>query len=170
MSLIDAKAERERLKRAILFLYSLGYNATQIGAVLEEKPKRIENILARARKEQVVFKEMADAMVEKAAFNSATGYTRTIEETKNGEKVSYEKYYPPNVQAQQFWLRNRKPQAWKDTREVEFKRSVKVLKDNELLEIAAEMGMNVEKLKPHETPAVLAEFEVKDGEDDTNKT
>ena len=48
-------------------------------------------------------KELVDLEVENALFKSAIGFVGPDE-----------KYYPPNITAQIFWLKNRKPAAWRD--------------------------------------------------------
>ena len=68
-------------------------------------------------------KEVSDYEVENAMFKSALGYeveeVKTyIEKTEDGkEKKKIErttKHVAPNVTAQIFWLKNRKPDEWKD--------------------------------------------------------
>lgn len=76
-------------------------------------------------------KAPADTVVENALYKSATGYyikikkpikiktkkqlagKGTIEEERI-EFVEEETYIPPNPTAQIFWLKNRKPQMWRD--------------------------------------------------------
>lgn len=53
-------------------------------------------------------KEVADRKVENALFNSAVGFVGP-----NG------KYYPPNITAMIFWLKNRKPNNWRDMKHVD---------------------------------------------------
>ena len=76
-------------------------------------------------------KEIVDIEVENALYKKATGYT--VEVTKpiklkevkyeNGRKVSEkeyiemateEVYIPPETAAQVFWLKNRRPDKWRD--------------------------------------------------------
>lgn len=74
-------------------------------------------------------KEVVDREVENALLKSALGYVvtedyiETIEESDadgnpTGRKKTYKKrtkkYMAPNTAAQIFWLKNRKPDAWKD--------------------------------------------------------
>ena len=51
-------------------------------------------------------KAVVDAEVENALFKKATGFTGP-----DG------KYYPPDTTAQIFWLKNRKPEEWREKRE-----------------------------------------------------
>ena len=81
----------------------------------------------------------ADTLVENALYKRAIGFTttETIEEVyeedgvqrKHIRKVTRE--VPPDVTAQIFWLKNRKPKYWRDKREteIETKEAVKVILD-----------------------------------------
>ena len=80
-------------------------------------------------------KEQADYMMENALYKKGTGYTvrvckpfklKTVEYNEDGRKVKerekieyaeYDEYFPPDVTAQIFWLKNRKPDEWRDRRE-----------------------------------------------------
>lgn len=79
-------------------------------------------------------KAPVDIEVEDALYKSATGYYITInepvklrtEKQKQGEgkiveeRIEYvvkQVYIPPQTTAQIFWLKNRKPEQWKDKRE-----------------------------------------------------
>lgn len=64
--------------------------------------------------------EVFDPKVERALAQLALGYSVDIEEvkiTKDGDEIRYDirKHYPPNVTACIFWLKNRKPEMWRDT-------------------------------------------------------
>jgi transposase-like protein len=60
-------------------------------------------------------KEVVDYEVENALLKRALGYTVKEEKlTKDGEVVELEKEVPGDVTAQIFWLKNRKPDAWRD--------------------------------------------------------
>lgn len=79
-------------------------------------------------------KEVADIEVENALRKKALGFreteqavsTRKTVEYENGKRVreitepivtEVEKYYPPDTTAQIFWLKNRKPEQWRDRQE-----------------------------------------------------
>lgn len=77
-------------------------------------------------------KEEADVKIAASLFKRATGHKekRTIpiklRETVNGEGstervelVEVEDYYPPEVSAQIFWLKNRNPGMWRDKKEID---------------------------------------------------
>ena len=64
-------------------------------------------------------KEIADFEVENALLKKALGYTITLNKqkvTKDGDVVDTieEVHVPPDTTAQIFWLKNRKPNTWKD--------------------------------------------------------
>ncbi len=68
-------------------------------------------------------KEVIDIMVENALFKRATGYT--FEEVKREESADEFKItrtikeVAPDVTAQIYWLKNRRPKQWRDKQEVE---------------------------------------------------
>lgn len=78
-------------------------------------------------------KDAADRVVENALYKSACGYTvkvrkpvkiklvdydpetsRKIRETETWQAIEEEVHFPANVTAQIFWLKNRKPDQWRD--------------------------------------------------------
>lgn len=60
-------------------------------------------------------KEVVDYEVENALLKRALGYTVKEEKlTKDGMVVELEREIPGDVTAQIFWLKNRKPDAWRD--------------------------------------------------------
>ena len=81
-------------------------------------------------------KDAADRVVENALYMSATGFTKTVRKPVKVKQIDYdpetgkkvaerEKYIaveeeifvPPQVTAQIFWLKNRKPEQWRDKQE-----------------------------------------------------
>ena len=61
-------------------------------------------------------KEIIDYEVENALLKRAIGYKTTeMRMTKEGALVEVEKEVPGDVTAQIFWLKNRKPDKWKDS-------------------------------------------------------
>lgn len=68
-------------------------------------------------------KEVADIEVENALFKRAIGYDYTetvVEDSPEGEKVrTFRKHMAPDVTAQIYWLKNRRPSVWRDRREIE---------------------------------------------------
>ena len=97
-------------------------------------------------------KEVADFEVENALFKSAKGYeyeeVKTyIEDSGSGHKKRIEKtkkHIAPNVTAQIFWLKNRKPDKWRDRKETALSGEIKTNTnpfdgiDTEVLEKLAE--------------------------------
>ena len=67
-------------------------------------------------------KEVVDREVENALFKRAMGYEYTetkTETSEDGIKVTKTiKQVAPDVTAQIFWLKNRKPQEWRDKQEM----------------------------------------------------
>lgn len=89
-------------------------------------------------------KEVADRHVENALFKKATGFTATdrvvsskkLVEYKDGKRVrevtvpvvvEVERYYPPDTTAEIFWLKNRKPDHWRDKQNMEVNGEGKVM-------------------------------------------
>ena len=83
-------------------------------------------------------KEVVDREVENALLQKALGFKDTIRKAikckeviyDNGKRVSEKEhieyadeeiYIPPDTTAQIFWLKNRKPEEWRDKRHVEEK-------------------------------------------------
>lgn len=80
-------------------------------------------------------KEVADIIIENALYKKATGYNVLLKKTfkvkdiiyENGKKIREtetlvegfdEMHVPADTTAQIFWLKNRKPNEWRDKREV----------------------------------------------------
>ena len=68
-------------------------------------------------------KEVVDIEVENALLKRALGYEYTetrVEESENGFKTRRtKKFIPPDVTAQIFWLKNRRPEVWREKQVVE---------------------------------------------------
>lgn len=68
-------------------------------------------------------KEVADERVERSLFSRANGYEHDEVDIRvlAGEIVQtpIRKFYPPDTTAAIFWLKNRRPQEWRDKQEVE---------------------------------------------------
>lgn len=86
-------------------------------------------------------KEIADQIVEASLFQRAIGYTH--DEVKHAsyegrftDEVTVKKHYPPDTKAIEFWLKNRKPDKWRDKQEIDLSnsdgtmRTVIILPDN----------------------------------------
>ena len=68
-------------------------------------------------------KAEADSRVERSLFARATGYEHDevdIRVVANAiVQTPVRKYYPPDTTAAIFWLKNRKPKEWRETKAVE---------------------------------------------------
>lgn len=65
-------------------------------------------------------KEVVDMEVENALLKSALGFEYQEEAiTTKGDVVTVKKFERPNITAQIFWLKNRKPSVWRDKQEIE---------------------------------------------------
>jgi hypothetical protein len=97
-------------------------------------------------------KEGPDDLVEKSLFNLATGYVYEAEKPlvvsqgsglgSEVEIVKYNERVIPNTTAQIFWLKNRRPEKWRDKQEIEHSgemninnRDLSLLTDEELIEL-----------------------------------
>lgn len=73
-------------------------------------------------------KEQADARVAESLFHRALGYSHdavkiiTVAQGDNRgsvvEQVPYTEHYPPDTTAAIFWLKNRRPEQWREKSEV----------------------------------------------------
>jgi hypothetical protein len=65
----------------------------------------------------------ADATVERSLYQRALGYRaktqKVVVANGSAEVVDYEEQHAPEVAAGIFWLKNRKPQEWRDKIDVE---------------------------------------------------
>lgn len=68
-------------------------------------------------------KEAADERVERSLYHKATGYSFDAVKIFNANgkalKVKYREHVPPDTTAMIFWLKNRRPDEWRDKREHE---------------------------------------------------
>lgn len=101
----------------------IAYNMGIATSTLYEYKKRFPEI-AEALKEG---KEVVDRKVENALLKRATGYEYEeietwYEDTANGQKRKVKKVkkeMPPDTTAAIFWLKNRKPEEWRDRHQQE---------------------------------------------------
>lgn len=68
-----------------------------------------------------VHKEIADARVEQSLYRRALGYSHDavkIHVSADGKitEAPYTEHYPPDTTAAIFWLKNRKPDLWRDVK------------------------------------------------------
>ena len=92
--------------------------------------------LYRWKTEQVEFcqalksgKAEADDRVERALFSRATGYEHDeVDIRVVGKEIvqtQIRKYFPPDTTAGIFWLKNRRPEQWRETKAIELNATVK---------------------------------------------
>lgn len=108
-------------------------------------------------------KEVVDRQVENSLFERALGGTREVRKTFKVKEKYYddhgklcekeklvqatdEVYIPGDTTAQIFWLKNRKPDRWRDKREVEDRSAVDKL-DMILAEMKAVAELDQEKIE-----------------------
>lgn len=76
-------------------------------------------------------KAPTDERVERSLFERAVGYERDEVDIRvvNGEIVQtpIRKFYPPDTTAAIFWLKNRRPDLWRDKTEVDQNATVRVV-------------------------------------------
>ena len=75
-----------------------------------------------------VGKDAADDRVEYSMYNQAVGYDHDIEDVRIvGEKVlryTVRQHIPPSFNAATFWLKNRRPDRWRDQRDLNMQAKV----------------------------------------------
>lgn len=68
-------------------------------------------------------KDVADERVERSLFSRANGYEHDEIDIRVVDKsivqTPIRKYYPPDTTAAIFWLKNRRPEQWRDKQDVE---------------------------------------------------
>lgn len=111
-------------------------------STLDEWVKKYPDISDALKKE----KEVADIIVENSLYQKAIGIRMTVKEPIKVKEVTYkdgkrlkekehveyadkEIYIPPDTTAAIFWLKNRKPDVWKDKQVVEANVEVQKLED-----------------------------------------
>lgn len=87
-------------------------------------------------------KELSDAEVAEKLFRRATGYKHKavkIASDPNGREhvTEYEEHYPPDTAAAIFWLKNRRPDMWRDKQEVNHSGSVALYDAEQIKRMAA---------------------------------
>lgn len=89
-------------------------------------------------------KAEADARVEQSLYHKAVGYSFDSEKIFNNQgeviRAKTREHVPPDTTAMIFWLKNRRPEQWRDKHEVEHIHTAKRMSDNELERIAAGGG------------------------------
>lgn len=131
-----------------------GYNDEAIAAMMGINPRTLykwKQKYGQIEQAMLINKNLADARVEKALYDRALGvkvHKVTHEITidpKTGKRTvkTYEtdEEIPPDYRSISFWLRNRRPETWRDKQEVEVKGDVSI---STALEAARERVKNLE--------------------------
>lgn len=141
----DQLARIQGWARDGLTMEQIAYNMNINKTTLYKWQKKSDN-LTNALK---VSRDSADRQVENALFKNAIGFHYTEEQlTDDGEVVEVKKYSKPNTTAQIFWLKNRKPDEWREKQNVEHEGTVNQnmniskLTDEELRKLADIGGDN----------------------------
>ena len=107
-------------------LCKLGATAAQLADFFEVSVSTVHLWMVQHEKfsEAVkVSKEVADGLVEASLYQRAKGYSHDAVDIKviEGEIVEtpYVKHYPPDPTSMIFWLKNRKPDEWREKKEIE---------------------------------------------------
>lgn len=86
-------------------------------------------------------KDQADDRVERSLYQKAVGYSYDAVHFSafQGDVTAtpYRQHVPPDTTAMIFWLKNRRPEDWRDKTEVHHKHSVENMTDDDLARIAA---------------------------------
>lgn len=141
----DQLARIQGWARDGLTMEQIAYNMNINKTTLYKWQKKSDN-LTNALK---VSRDSADRQVENALFKNAIGFHYTEEQlTDDGAVVEVKKYSKPNTTAQIFWLKNRKPDEWREKQNVEHEGTVNQnmniskLTDEELRKLADIGGDN----------------------------
>jgi hypothetical protein len=104
----------EETRKQVEKLAKRGADSDEIAVILNLRPGQV-----RAHYGDLVDRCMAEHSldVEEAVKAAAVGYSHPDVHigTWDGEAIitNVTKHYPPNISAAQFWLRNRRPRAWR---------------------------------------------------------
>ncbi len=86
-------------------------------------------------------KEAADRRVEQSLYHRAIGYTYDTVKIGfyDGKPVvaEYVEHVPPDTTAAIFWLKNRKPEEWRDKREIDLGQSKEMKPEEMAVRLAA---------------------------------
>ena len=106
-------------------------------------------------------KEEADNRVERSLYARATGYSYDAVKifcTKDGKitKVPYTEHVPPDVTAQIYWLKNRRPDHWRDVQNIEARMGHYVISERPMTEEEwiREHCSNAKQLEHEASPAL----------------
>ena len=108
---------------------------------------------------------VSDSRVEKSLYQRANGYSHPAVKvfmTRDGKTVEhkYIEHYPPDVTACLFWLKNRRPDRWRDVHNIEAETGHYIISERPMTEDEwiREHCSNAKQLE-HEAPPALPETE-----------
>jgi hypothetical protein len=90
-------------------------------------------------------REAADAQVARRLYERATGYehkaVKIVADAKTGAEhiVPYTEHYPPDTTAAIFWLKNRRPDLWRDEKKLTAEVNVKDERQQQVRGIVGEL-------------------------------
>lgn len=130
------KFSKEMQERASI-AYKFGATDVQVAEVLGIDEKTLHNWKAKHTKyfqSVTEAKHFADSKVERSLYERANGYSHPEDKIfcTNGEVtvVPTRKHYPPDATSCIFWLKNRKPDEWRDLKNVD----IQILTDDERMD------------------------------------
>ncbi len=121
-------------------LYLLGYTDIQVGAFFEVSERTINNWKKKYPKffqAMKAGKAIANADVADGLYKRATGFSHT-------DTTGSVKYFPPDVQACVFWLKNREPLIWRDIQDHKVEGEVRTVPINKARLIAIKKALQDE--------------------------
>lgn len=122
------KAEYAEQARKLCLLGATDAQLADFFGVAESSLNRWKEAHAEFRESLKKGKERADALVAHSLYRRALGYKHdavkilTVADGSNNgshvEQVPYVEHYPPDTTAAIFWLKNRRPDRWRDKQDV----------------------------------------------------
>lgn len=116
----------DAISARIIELYKKGKTDAQVADIIGVSVRTLQYWKAKDKEFLHSVKDskgVADDLVEAALFSRAVGYTVPEEKIFCSygkiKKVQTLKHYPPDVLAQMFWLKNRRPDQWRETQPAE---------------------------------------------------
>jgi len=86
-------------------------------------------------------KEQADDRVERSLYQRAVGYSYDAVHFSSFQgtvtETPYREHCPPDTTAQIFWLKNRRPEQWRDKTEQVVRHEIQHMSDDDLTRIAS---------------------------------
>ena len=120
--LIPAEPFLKAHKKKIYDLCKQGITTPELADAVGLTVRQLERLIDKSEEIRLWVeksREMVDMRVEGALYKQAIGYNSITTEVvthpdgTQSTKVT-DKFYPPNIAASQFWLKNRQPERWKE--------------------------------------------------------